>query len=205
MGAWAVAAWALVAAGAPGAWEQVTSGEVEVWVRQRPQSAVREVRASKVIHASAAVLKDLISDEERARHGPHVVEYRTVADPAPGIWIRYARVSVPLMEDRDAFVEVTLDRDLDTDGHGDYHLSWVPWGDDRPTRAGVVRVRQTRGYWDIQSLGDGSSARVEYDLACDPGGLMPSFVVNLVNKRLVPGVLYDLERDAKKKLAAPAR
>ncbi|MBS2032452.1 MAG: hypothetical protein JST54_31440 [Deltaproteobacteria bacterium] len=204
MGAWALATWALVASGAPGAWEQVSSGEVEVWVRQTPHSGVREVRASKVIHASAERLKALISDEERARHGPHVVEYRSVADPSPGVWIRYARVSVPLMEDRDAFVRVTQDRDLQPDGTGEYHLSWVPWGDDRPTRSGVVRVRQTRGYWDIQSLGNGFS-RVEYDLACDPGGMMPSFVVNLVNKRLVPGVLFDLERDALKQPNPHAR
>ena len=203
MGAWAIATWALVAAGAPGAWEQVATGDVQVWVREDPRSRVREVRASKVIHASAERLKALISDEERARHGPHVVEYRTVANPSPGVWIRYARVSVPLMEDRDAFVRVTQDRDLEPDGSGDYHLSWVPWGDDRPTRAGVVRVRQTRGYWDIQALG-GGLARVEYDLACDPGGMMPSFVVNLVNKRLVPGVLFDLERDAMKQQKAHA-
>ena len=196
--------WALLATGAPGGgWEQVSSGDVEVWVRQRPQSDVREVRARKVIHADASLLKDLISDEERARHGPHVVEYRIIEDPAPGVWIRYARVSVPLMEDRDAFVRVTLDRDLAPDGRGNYHLSWVPWGDERPRRSGVVRVRQTRGYWDIQSLGDGTSI-VEYDLACDPGGMMPAFVVNLVNKRLVPDVLNDLERDAMKHQSAAA-
>jgi len=192
MVAWALAA--AVLAGAPTQWKQVENGDVAVFTRDRPGESVNELKAVMDMNATPAEVREVLEDEDYARRQPHVKEYRIVAHPAPNVWESYGRLNFPMFKDRDYFVQSTIDRDLNPDGSGSFHESWKPSGLDRPSRFDMVRVTKNQGYWDVQPLPDGRS-RVTYMLSVDPGGAIPSWAVNMVNKSVIPDVLRDMQRE----------
>lgn len=190
---WMVAA--AVLAGAP-AWKQVQSGDVQVFTRSVPGQRTAELKALAYVEGSPAEVRDVLEDEAfTQKSSAHLVEYRTVQRLAPNSVVRYGRVSFPFFEDRDYFIQVTLEKDLAPDGSGSYRSSWRPWGLDRPSRASVVRITENRGYWQVDPVDHGTRSRVEYYLSCDPGGSLPAWAIDLVQTRVVPDVLRSLQRE----------
>lgn len=186
---------AVLGAAAEPAWTQVESGQVEVWTRKLPGDNVAEVRARMAMRASPADVRAVLEDSDRARKQPHVAEYRTLKHPAPNVWVQYGRVTFPLVDDRDYFVESTIESDLAPDGSGHFRVSWKPWGLDLPSRFHVVRVKRSEGHWDVQPLPGGRS-QVEFEIICDPGGSIPGWLVDKLNRGVVPDMLRGVERDA---------
>jgi hypothetical protein len=189
-----VLALAAVLAGAPGPWKQVEKGDVAVYTRDRPGESVSDVKAVMDMNATPAEIRDVLEDDSYARRQPHVKEYRTIDHPAPNVWDRYGRLTFPFFKDRDYFVTSTVNRDLNPDGSGSYHASWKPWGQDRPSRFNIVRLTKNSGYWDVQPL-PGHRSQVTYEISVDPGGSIPGWAVNMVNKSVMPGVLGDLQKE----------
>lgn len=192
MGLAAALVLAIVASATP--WKQVETGDVAVWMRNLPGEHVGEVRARMVMHASVEQVRAVLLDDRRSSKQDHVVEYRTLSHPAPNVWVRYVRLSFPLVDDRDYFIQDTLT----SRGGGAFRMSWKPWGLDRPSRFGVVRITQNQGYWDVRPLGPGR-ALVEFDELCDPGGSVPGWLVDMLDKRVVPDLMRGVERDAQKR------
>jgi hypothetical protein len=194
-------------------WKQVVDGEVKVFARSKPGERVAEIRAEMVMDATPAEVRATLNDQERASHAPYVAEDRILARPAPNVKICYARLNFPIVKDRDYFIEVTLEQDLDAQGHGVYHSVWKPWGLDRPPRDGVVRVTTNQGYWDVRAEGgDEHRSHVTYYLLSDPGGSIPAWIINEGNKQVMPKVLKALRDDTVKRRgtgagssAAPAK
>lgn len=192
---------AVVLAGAP-VWKQVAAGDVQVFTREVPGGRTAELKAVTELDATPAELRAVLEDEEYSRKSSsHIEELRTVSHPDPRTWIRYGRLSFPFFEDRDYFIEVKVDQDLGPDGRGPYRSSWKPWGLDRPTRSNVVRLTRNEGHWQVDPLENGRS-RVEYFVSCDPGGSLPGWAVDMVQKRMIPDYLRDLQREVLRRRAA---
>jgi hypothetical protein len=190
---WALAALALAASGD---WQQVgRGGDVDVFTRTQDGERVSEFRAIKVIPATPAELRAVLEDEAYSRKNPHLSELRTVASPSSNERVLYGRVHFPFFKDRDYFIDTVIEKDLSPDGGGSFRESWHPWGMDRPTRANVIRVTRNDGYWEIQPLSGGRS-RVEYYVAYDPGGNIPGWAIDAINRHVLPDLLRDLEREA---------
>jgi hypothetical protein len=130
------------------------------------------------------------------------VDNRIITRPSPTVKVRYTRLAFPIIDDRDYFIEITLDQDLGPDGSGVYHASWKPWGLDRPSMHGVVRVTTNEGFWDVQPLEGGRKSQVTYYLLSDPGGYIPAWVGNLGNKRVLPDVIHSMYKEILRARAA---
>jgi hypothetical protein len=177
-------------------WKQVVDGEVKVFARRQPGQRIAEIRAEMVMEATPAEVKATLNDEQRSNHAPFVAEERTLTYLAPNVKVRYARLAFPIVGDRDYFIEITLEQDLDAQGHGVYHSVWKPCWLDRPRREGVIRLTTNSGFWDIRSeAGDEHRARVTYYVLSDPGGNIPAWVINEGNKQVLPVVLRSLRDD----------
>jgi hypothetical protein len=188
----------------PAAWRQVVEGDVQVFARSQPGQRVAEIKADMVMTVTPAEVRAVLLDEEYTRHSPYVGEYRTLDSPEPNLAIRYTRLALPVVDDRDYFIAVRRDTDLAADGTGVFHSSWVPWGLDRPARKGVIRVTVNSGYWDVKPAPDGVHAQVEYYLMFDPGGAIPAWAVDAGNKRILPDVLHALQKEALRRREASA-
>jgi hypothetical protein len=64
-------------------------------------------------------------------------------------------------------------------------------------------VRNTGG-WEISPAGEGVS-RFRYQIDIDPGGSVPSWIVNAANKSQVPSVIAAVEDEAQKLAVRRAR
>lgn len=185
----------LAAAPAGAGWQQVVSGQVNVFTRTQPGARVAETRAETTMKVSPREVRDVLTDEAYAAKGPYVAEYREIERFAPNHWVHYTRLALPIIEDRDFFIDITCEKDLAPDGTGVYRESWKPWPG-RPERKGVVRVSTNQGYWEIRPAADGAHAEVEYYLMFDPGGSIPGWVVDRGNKSVLPDLLRGIEQEA---------
>jgi hypothetical protein len=188
----AVVAWSLLIAAAPGAdgWVQVTQGEVRVFSRVRDGVRVKEMRVETVMAARPDEVRAVLIDPDYARRTPYVAETRIVEQSSPAVKVTYTRLSFPIIDDRDYFIEVTREQDLAADGSGIYHAAWKPWGGALPPRTGVVRVTTNEGYWDVRPDPETGGSLVTYYLLSDPGGNIPTFAINLGNRRVLPDILH---------------
>jgi hypothetical protein len=176
-------------------WKLVVDGEVKVYSRPVADSKIREVRAEMRMDATPKEVRDLLLDEDYARRTPYVVEARVLERPDPDTWIKYTRVSIPMLTERDWYIEIHRESDLASDGSGVFHYVWKPWGLDRPARSGTIRVTTNQGYWDVRSSSEPGHALVTYYLYSDPGGFVPAWAVNFGNKRVLPDLLKSVQKE----------
>ena len=188
-----------ILAGAPDAsdgWNLVVDSDVKVYTRSQPGARVHEIKADAVLQVTPKEFRAVLVDTEYTRKAKWIGEYRTVDHPSENVWIRYTRLDLPVVDDRDYFIEIHRDSDLADDGSGCFHSSWKPWGLELPARKGVVRVTTNTGYWDVKTAPDGVHAQVEYYLMFDPGGSIPGWAADRGNKRILPDVLHGVEQEA---------
>lgn len=180
-------------------WKLVADGEVKLYARKLPGERVAELRAETLMAASAVEVRAVLMDEGYCSKLPHVSEYLTFAHPTPTTSLKYTRLSLPLVSDRDYYVETTRESDLAPDGTGVLHISWRPCCVERPEESGAIRLRVNEGYWDIRAEGDAAHARVTYYLRMDPGGAVPAWIIDIGNRSVMPDVLRSLYDEVKRR------
>lgn len=191
-------------AGALPPWTKVADGRVQVFSRRAPGVRVAELKAQMIMAVTPLEVRAVLLDDDYTRREPYVGEYKTVAQLGPSEWIHYTRLALPVVSDRDYFIDITRVHDLAPDGSGEYLTTWVPWAVKQPEKSGVVRVTTNSGHWLVKATPDGAHAFVEYYLSFDSGGWLPAWVVNRGNKSVLPDVLNALEKEALRRRAAQA-
>ena len=191
-------------AGAPPPWKKVADGRVQVFSRRAPGVRVAELKAQMIMAVTPLEVRAVLLDDDYTRHAPYVGEYTVVKTLKPNEWIHYTRLALPVVSDRDYYIDITRVRDLAPDGTGEYLATWVPWSAPQPEKDGVVRVTTNSGHWLVKATPDGAHAFVEYYLSFDSGGWLPAWVVNRGNKSVLPDVLGALEKEALRRRAGRA-
>ena len=200
----AVAAWALLS--------QFPQGRL--YRLERDDSPVVALRAEGTLKAPAWAVRDVLRRAfESERLSPylahrkvlHVEGCQGVEKDLPGcrkVWV-YERYAPPLMGARDyAFrMEVVVD---DVEDGGDFELRWtIDESRGAPPEGATHMVRNTGG-WEISPVGAGGS-RFSYHIDIDPGGSVPSWIVNAANRSQVPSVIAAVEDEAQKLAVRRAR
>ena len=200
----AVAAWALLS--------QFPQGRL--YRLERDDSDVVALRAEGTLKAPAWAVRDvLLRAFESDRLSPYL-EHRKVlhaegcregAKDLPGCrntWV-YERYSPPLVGARDYAFRMDVVADDVADG-GDFELRWtIDESRGAPPEGATHMVRNTGG-WEISPAGAGGS-RFRYHIDIDPGGSVPSWIVNMANKSQVPSVIAAVEDEARKLAIKKAR
>lgn len=173
-----------------------TRDGVAVSFRDHPQLGAREVRAvSELPHAAARIAaiacdftQPLDPDvrEARLRSGDLSARY--------AIYLRYApRYLVVAARD------VVIDVQRDATG-----CSWSEVPDAMERRDDAVRMPVLRGSWRIEPLGE-SRARVTYQVAVDPGGRIPKWLVRRGAAGALPDAIARLRQRLDNAAAVPLR
>jgi len=192
----AVAAWVLVS----------TFPQGHLYQLDQEGSDVMALRAEGELRAPAwAVREVLVWGWKYDRVSPYLAERKVLhadgcrdgASELPGcrrVWA-YERYDPPMVGGRDyAFrMEIVVD---DLDRGGDFEIRWeIDESHGKPPE-GVTHMRANRGAWDISPAGQ--RTRYGYRIAADPGGSLPGWIVNLVNRSQIPSVISAVEREAQK-------
>lgn len=189
------------AARAGDGWTQVMQDQkMTVWQRQVPGGRVKEVKAAGVIDAPPAAVYAVLKDLEHYKDiMPYTVESRVLgAEPDGKTAYFYTVVDAPVVSKRDYSLKISVDR-LPKDNDGVYRVSWVA-ANDYPKapapREGFVRLSTVNGSWDLKPFSDGKTFAV-YFVNTDPGGSIPTFLIDRGNTEAVPKVFEALRKWAK--------
>jgi len=194
----------LAAQAAAGGWipAGATRG-VTLEFRDEPRLEVREVRASTALPFPAARIFPLVCDF--THYGSlvsGVQETRLISGTAPSdyeIYMRYAPRFL-VVSARDVVVHVRSQSPVG----GSSRCDWTDLKEREPERKGIVRMPLLRGSWTIEPL-DAARSRVVYQVAVDPGGRLPGWLVRRGAVRALPDVIEQVRRRLARESHAPSR
>jgi ribosome-associated toxin RatA of RatAB toxin-antitoxin module len=194
----------LVQAVAGGGWTAAgTSRGVTLAFRDDPRLEVREVRATTELPFPAARIFPIVCDF--THYGSlvsGVQETKMMSGAAPSdydIYLRYAPRFV-VVSARDVVVRVQ--GQSTPDGSSGCH--WTDLKERVPERTGVVRMPHLRGSWTIEPL-DVTRSRVVYQVAVDPGGRLPGWLVRRGAVSALPDVIEQVRQRLGRESHAPSR
>jgi ribosome-associated toxin RatA of RatAB toxin-antitoxin module len=193
-----------LAEAATGAWTAAgTAKGVAVAFRDDPRLGVREVRATAELAFPAARIFPLVCDFTRYGSLVSGVQETTVmSGTAPAdyeVYLRYAPRFV-IVAARDVVVRVRGQSTPD----GVSTCEWREVEARAPLRDGVVRMPLLRGSWTLEPLGPARS-RVVYQVAVDPGGRLPGWLVRRGAVNALPEVVEQVRRRLQPQSPAGAR
>ena len=148
---------------------------ITVHTRPVPGSGIEEFRGVVEIDASADAVLELVRDSERFKDWfPNTPESRLL-DRDGAVSHQYSVMDAPWpVSDRDNVFRSVLTQDT-RDGTFELRITANP--DHHPEQPGRVRVRRANGLWRFEPLGP-ERTRVTFQMHLDPGGGVPSWLIN---------------------------
>ena len=180
-----------------------TTRGVTLEFRDDPQLEVREVRATTELAFPAARIFPLVCDfTHYGLLASGVQETKMMSGTTPSdyeIYMRYAPRFV-VVAARDVAVRVQGQSTPD----GSSGCQWTELKEREPERKGIVRMPLLRGSWTIEPL-DAMRSRVVYQVAVNPGGRLPGWLVRRGAVSALPDVIEQVRRRLERESPAPSR
>jgi ribosome-associated toxin RatA of RatAB toxin-antitoxin module len=169
-----------------------TKDGVTLAFRDDPVLAAREVRATSELPFPAALIFSVVCDLTHYNElVPGVTEATLLEGTSPTeyeVYLRYAPRFV-VVAARDVVLRVRGG----ADAPGTFGCSWSEVADRLAERKGTVRMPLLRGTWTLETL-DGRRSRVAYQLAADPGGRIPGWLVRKGAVQAMPEVIENVRQ-----------
>jgi hypothetical protein len=180
----------------PSPWERVRDDAgIAVHRRKIPGASIHEFRGRGVVDAPMAKVIAVAQDSDRRTEWmDRCIEAKTLEKPTQKSQIAYNRTKGSgLVSDRDAVIYGKAIFDIRRkEVRFEFHAVTYP---KIPPRSGVVRMPALKGHWIFQPVaGDPNKTRVEYQVHADPGGYIPTFLVNLVSREIPHKTIVQLRR-----------
>jgi hypothetical protein len=181
---------------APSPWERVRDDSgIIVHRRKIPGASIHEFRGRGIVDAPMAKVIAVAQDSDRRTEWmDRCIEARTLEKPTQKSQIAYNRTKGSgLVSDRDAVIYGKAIFDTRRkEVRFEFHAVTYP---QVPPRKGVVRMPALKGHWIFQPVaGDPGKTQVEYQVHADPGGYIPTFLVNLVSREIPHKTIVLLRR-----------
>jgi ribosome-associated toxin RatA of RatAB toxin-antitoxin module len=164
---------------------QVLSNKDGVLLERRPHdgSQVYEVRVTAQSRLAPAAIFDTIwKQREHMEFVPYLKRADLISD-AGDERVAYEQVAVPLVKDRD--YTVRLQRRVNPDAQR-YEVVFKTANEaGPPPDKSHVRINNIQGRWLVEPGADGKGAKVSYEVLSEPGGAIPTWLVNRVQGEAV--------------------
>lgn len=169
-------------------------GGIRVWTKQEGSRPIKSYRSETIVETPIERIAEILLDfDHYAAWARAVSESRTIGHPSRGEVLGYIRTDLPFpIADRDAVQQATLRRE--SDGRVRIELRSVP--DAIPAVSSVVRMVDADAVIELEPLPDGRT-RIRQSGYSDPGGSVPSFIINFF---IVDGPLQMIQ-DLRKRAA----
>ncbi|UKN01954.1 START domain-containing protein [Paracrocinitomix mangrovi] len=149
---------------------------IKIYTRKVAESSVEEFRAFATIDAPReTVFKAILEVEKFPNWFPDITEAKEISRTSFNNRIIYYRLDCPWpADDRD----VVLESNVSVDDEKGVSIIQVKEKLNIKSKVdGVVRMPKSRGFWKFTSIGD--KTQVHYQMLADPGGVMPSWLINM--------------------------
>ena len=166
-------------------WEQIASEEgITVWKQSVPGTSFVAFRGRGIVDADIYDVFSVLYDvDNKTDLMANCVDYRLLKYKSAGKVIVYNHIGSPffLISDRDSVIETQVIFEPEKK----QIVANFFKGDDKllPPRSGIVRTKALEGKWVLRATEDGKTD-LTYQAVADPGGLLPSWLVNLASRKL---------------------
>ena len=184
----ALLAVARIGAAGDGGWERVGDRDgIVIERRGAGDASVRELRlTARSPVPPAAFVATLWRQEEYPQFLPYLKHLDVLRDEGDAKLI-YEQIRVPVFKDRDMTVRVTRTASPDT---GTYEVVSTAVPDEGPPETpDYVRVRTSLARWSLSPAPDGGTA-ITYTIRIDPGGRLPTWLVDVIQKDAAIKILH---------------
>lgn len=184
---------------ADNAWEELRFEDgVRVWQRDVDGSSFVEFKGNGRIDASIQMVLAVLHDQDRKVEWlASCRENRLVRAKALGQNVIYNRIksNFPLVADRDVVVETRL---AHNEERREVRIDvWSIEDKLAPPTDEAVRMPKLELSWTLVAVDD-RTTEVTYQVAADPGGMLPAWVVNAVSKEIPFRTISNLRSQVKK-------
>lgn len=179
-------------------WKQIDDTDgVRVWERSVEGSSFVEFRGRGMVGAPMPRVLAVLRDQDRKTEWmERCVSNRAIAYTGTNRMTVYHRIGSPFftISDRDVVLDVRgeideANRTITIRFESATHKSV-------PEQDGAVRMPKLKGHWRMTAKGD--DTEVEYQVAADPGGALPAFVVNWASRGIPLNTLRGLRKQLQK-------
>lgn len=176
-------------------WEELSQEEgITVWQREVKGTSFVEFRGRGEVAGSIRDLAAVIRDNNKKTEWMHqCAEDFAIQYKAPLHIVTYNRTASPVffISDRDVVLDVRAKLDP---AKRSILISFKNMQHPKmPDRDGVVRMPRLTGHWLLEALSP-TSTRLTYQVAADPGGALPAWLVNMVSKNIPFHTINNLRR-----------
>ncbi|OCX51426.1 lipid-binding protein [Mucilaginibacter sp. PPCGB 2223] len=160
------------------AWKPAVDKEgIRIYTRHIPNSKLKAIKVECELKVRASQLVRVIMDIEHSEGWVyHSKNAYVVKQVSPSELYYYSEVSVPWpAQNRDYISHIMVSQDPKTKV---ITIDAPCIADMVPAKPGIVRISNSAGKWTIAPLNN-NTLKVEYQLAVDPAGSIPAWLVNL--------------------------
>ncbi|MBN2802316.1 MAG: hypothetical protein JXR91_04390 [Deltaproteobacteria bacterium] len=187
---------------ADSSWQKETesSDGISVYSRSTPNTNIKQVRAVITINAPPEVVLNAASAPETYRETTKKYVEKNIFNHTGknNTWYNYQLVNYPFIDKRDYCLR--YDKYINPE-KGIFRLTWQTSNQNAPPPSeSVIRVTNIKGQIDISPDKDGNSSTLRYTILADPGGSIPTWIINLANRKSLPDILRQI-RDASEKIS----
>ena len=186
-----LSSWSTGALCKDGVWEEAASANIDgftlkVSARSKGGSDIKEVRGVGTFDAPSWVVKNVIDDVVNYKNFMPYTKESTVVSKHDGYIVSYQRLATPVVDDRDYTIKIFDESREDVNGTIIWKNRWTEANTlGPPLRQGIARVGVNEGYWILESAA-GDRTKATYYVYTNPGGSIPTFVINMANAQAVP-------------------
>ncbi len=154
---------------------QLDYEDIQVWIASVKDSNFKKFKGSVQIHAPIGAVVSLIQDTEQLPNWYYnTVSAKSLKAMGPNQSLKYAVTKTPWpVTDRDSVVMGT--KTFAENGTVTITLEGRP--NEYPRQENLIRIPKLTGYWTITPISP-SRTQVEFMLAAEPGGEIPSWLAN---------------------------
>lgn len=159
-------------------WKLTSNKEgIKVYTSQVPGSKIKAIKVESTLDATPSELVAMVMDIKNSPQWVyHTKSAVLIKQVSPSELYYYSEVNLPWpVANRDFVAHLTAFQDPDTKVvtiAGPVVAGFVP------EKKGIVRIDHSNGKWTITPTGNGQ-INVEYSIFVDPGGDLPSWLVNM--------------------------
>ncbi len=186
--------------GPVGPWELVRNdGGVEVYRRTVGNSPLHEFQGTGMVEAPIASLLAVLDDvDHRLEWMAEAVAQTLISRNGDRDQTFYSRTGAPWpVSDRDVVIRAVTSVDakakmVKIEMNSTESPAWPP-------QKGVVRMPHLCGHWFLWPSNGGKWTRVEYQVHADPGGSLPTSIINLVSKKIPHSTITSIQKQVVKR------
>lgn|GEM_PF-821547 len=182
-------------------WRKIenTYDNISISIKELPSSNLNAIKVEKIVDLKPELITKTIMDVENydgILSNTNSLQSRVIRRSTTGlIGYQHIKIDIPLFDDREYFFQMNQSGFEDHDSNTLCHwvlLDATPINDINGVIKGATYLSFGAGIWKAEAT-PSNQYKISYRLYIDPGGSIPNFLIDMINKQSIVGLFRDVE------------